>query len=120
MDAATVRRDHDGDRSRVLPIQLAQAGLQTLPPRGGAVRCGQSSRVGMGVNVHPMVLDTEGRWPTPSASDAVRGHSDRHGPERSCEQVVFAADEGVQVDGLEGRLLRRATEQVALAGADAE
>ena len=70
LDMPAMARHDDGDRPSVLPIQLAQAGLQTLLPRGGAVRCGQSSRVGMGVNVHPMVLDASGRGPTLPASDA--------------------------------------------------
>ena len=40
MDAATVRRHHDGDHPAILPIELAQAGLQhaAFRPVGRAVR----------------------------------------------------------------------------------
>jgi hypothetical protein len=34
VDTAAIRRHHDGDGTTVLPIRLAQAGLQTLCPRG--------------------------------------------------------------------------------------
>jgi hypothetical protein len=34
MDATTVRGDHHGDRSTILPIEATQAGLQTFVPRG--------------------------------------------------------------------------------------
>jgi hypothetical protein len=32
VDAATIRRHHDGDSPTILPIQTAQAGLQMLVP----------------------------------------------------------------------------------------